>query len=153
LLRNTEIARQIRDGQARRLRRAQLTGDAVLEEIRKVAFSDIRQFYRPDGSLVPPNEWSPDMAACVSSIEVEEMTVGSGDKKRTVGTSKKLRMFDKLNALHMLAKHFKLLNETPVRGGPEIEGEVLEPDFADTTEAELRAEALRLLSSARGRIA
>jgi phage terminase small subunit len=150
LLSNVEVSRQINALLTRRLRAAQLTGDAVLQELRKIAFSDVRALYAADGELLPVGKLPDEIAACISSIEVDELTLGAGDKKRVIGSSKKVRLHPKLEALKMLAQHFKLLGETRPHGA-EIEGEVVPMDEGMSPE-EMRAAVVKLMQAGLGRI-
>ena len=80
----------------------------VLLEISKLAFSDIRDLFRPDGSLIPPHELDADIAAAVVSMEYEELTAGEGESKRVIGRRIKLKLADKTRNLELLGKHLKL---------------------------------------------
>lgn len=109
LLQNAEIARLIAEGQQKRLRAAQLQASSVLNELRKLAFSDLRQVIGPEGAVLPVEQWPDEIAACVQSLEVEELWEGRGEARRQIGVTKKVKLHNKLDALRMLAQHFKLL--------------------------------------------
>lgn len=109
LLTNVDIANAVADGAAQRLAKSGLTADRTLEEMRRLAFSDIRKFFTDWGGLKPIHELSDEEASVVASFEVIKKNLFAGDKK--VDTIHKLKAWDKLKALEMLAKHFGLLVE------------------------------------------
>jgi phage terminase small subunit len=97
----TALAREV----ARREKRTEITADRVVMELARVAFFDKRRLYREDGSLKPPAEWDDDTAAVIASVEVLEEFAGRGADRELVGYLKKVRIWDKIRALDILAKH------------------------------------------------
>lgn len=107
LLTNADIAVALADKTEKRLARAELSADRVLEEYRRVAFSDLRRLFDESGNLKPIHELNDDEAACLASLEVVKKNLEAGDHK--TDTVHKLRLWDKLKALDSLAQHFDLL--------------------------------------------
>jgi phage terminase small subunit len=105
LLGNVGIA----DGKARQLAAAELTAAATLEEIRRVGFSDIGALYDDDGRMKPLRELPPAVRATIASVKTtkKNLTVGDGTQEDVV----EVRLWDKLRALEMAAKHFALLTD------------------------------------------
>ena len=103
---------------------AELSAALVLQEIKKVAFANLAEAYTKDGKLLMPHELSHDMQIALHSLEVDEIFKGNGKYKKHIGTTKKIRMHDKLRALEMLAKHFKILTDSIEiagrAGGPQV---------------------------------
>ena len=95
LLKNVEVERQLAEAAKKAGDAADLKTERTLQEVRRVAFSDPRRFFRNDGSIKPPVEWDADMAAAVASYEV-------------VGTKTKLKFCDKLAALEQAMRHLGL---------------------------------------------
>jgi phage terminase small subunit len=88
-----------------------ITVGRVLEELRRIALSDMRDFvdWRPDGvRLKPSTGLSSEAAACVA--EVTEHVTETGRHVR-------FKLHDKMAALTTLAKHLGLLRE-PEAPGP-----------------------------------
>jgi phage terminase small subunit len=81
----------------------------VLEELRRLAFTDIRTFFDADGNLKPVQDLDDDQAACLASREVIIKNAKAGDGP-TVEIHK-IKLWDKMRALELLAKHFGLLTE------------------------------------------
>lgn len=115
LLSNAMIAQAVSDGAAKRLDRAELTAVRVLEEMRRIAFSDIQGLFDAAGNLKPIHELTPDQAAAIASIEVVKKNVAAGDGQ--VDTIHKIKVWDKPKVLDMLGKHFGLLIEKVEHSG------------------------------------
>ena len=69
----------------------------------------MRKLFDEQGALKPIGEWSDDVAAAVASLEVLEEWEGSGESRRLVGHTKKLKLWDKNSALKTLAQHLGML--------------------------------------------
>lgn len=66
-------------------------------------------FFDDDGNIKPVKDWTPEMGACVSSLEVVIQNVKAGDGKQD--WVHKLKLWPKVQSLELLAKHFALLVE------------------------------------------
>lgn len=93
----------------KRLERAELSAERVLEELRRLSFADIRGLFAADGSLKPLHELTAEDAACIASVDIVMKNVTSGDGK--IDRVLKVKTWDKTRSLEMLAKHFALLTE------------------------------------------
>lgn len=102
---------------AERMTRTHIAQDRVLEELAKLAFFDIRTLFRDDGTLKPPGEWGVAFSAAVTSVEVVELWEGTGKNRVKKGEIKKVRLADRHQALHTLAKHMGMLQERVVVSG------------------------------------
>ena len=109
LMSNADIKQAIQAGAAKRLRAADLTAERVLEEMRRLAFSDVRRVFDANGDLRPIHELSDDEAATIASIEVVKKNLAAGDNH--TDTVHKIKVWDKPKSLEMLGKHFNLLTE------------------------------------------
>jgi phage terminase small subunit len=126
LLRNAQVAEAVSTGAEKRLKKLDISADRVLQEIARLAFSDVRAWFDEHGRLLPIHELSADVAAALGSIEVqrEKTRVKSTDTEEiTVEESViKIKAWDKPRSLDMLAKHFGLLKDrielTGKDGGP-----------------------------------
>lgn len=94
-----------------RSERTAITADLVLQELLKVAKSDLRKLFDDSGKLLSVDEWPDDVALAVSSVEVEELFDGHGKDKTHIGYTKKLRLWDKIRSLELLGKHLKLFTD------------------------------------------
>lgn len=109
LLTNVEIAAAVESGRAKQLERADLSAARVLEELRRLAFSDVRRLFDEHGNMKPLTELSAEDSSAIASIEVVKRNLTAGDGE--VDTIHKLRVWDKPKSLDTLAKHFGLLKE------------------------------------------
>ena len=92
-----------------RLRKIGVHSERVLTEIARVAFSDLRKVYNADGSLKLPTEWDDDTAAAISGVETFEKFQGRGENRTLIGHTKRIKLFDKIRALELLARHLGIL--------------------------------------------
>lgn len=109
VLRNSAVAAAVAEGQAKRLQSAEISSVRILEEMRRLALSDLRQLFDASGNLRPIHELPDDVASTLSSVEVVKKNLAAGDGQ--TDTVHKLKTWDKPKALEMLAKHLGLLIE------------------------------------------
>lgn len=109
LLRNHKIAAHIQKMKDARANRTAISGDQVLREISRLAFSDVRSFFGTDGKLLSIHELTDDQAAALSSVEVVKQNITTGDNATEF--IHKIRLWDKLKALEMACKHLGLIKE------------------------------------------
>lgn len=109
LLSVPDIADAIAAGKAKQLAKAELTAARVLEEMRRLAFSDVRRLFDEAGNLKSVHTLDDDEAAAIASIEIVKKNLAAGDGQ--TDTVHKLKVWDKSKNLENLAKHFALLTE------------------------------------------
>lgn len=112
LLNKPEVQSYISHLKQLRSDRTEITADRVVEELAKIAFSDIRKLYKEDGFLKRPHEMG-DEALFVSGIETDELFsfIPGSDQKEKVGETKKVKMCDKIRALENLGKHLGIFEK------------------------------------------
>ena len=116
-----EVVRRIRELQEPRLRAADITAQRVLMELARVSFADIRTAFHDDGRLKNPKDMDDDSAAALTSVHLEtryerdgfDIDPVTGDKTpRLISVhTTKIKRADKVAALNILAKHFKLVGD------------------------------------------
>lgn len=94
-------------GKAKQLDRAELTAARVLEELRRIAFADLRGFFDAAGNLRPISQLSAEQASALASCEVIIKNAKAGDG--VTDEVHKIKGWDKVEALKILAQHFRLL--------------------------------------------
>ncbi len=107
ILVNLSIQKYISELKALRSERCQITQDEVLNELRKIALSDIRNYYNELGQILSPHELSDKAAASIQGIDVDEIKEYDRDQgqMKVIGVSKKIRLHDKIKALDLLGRH------------------------------------------------
>lgn len=113
LLAKPRIAAEIAKLTQRAVAKTEATIDRTLRENAALAFADPRRICGPDGAVLPFQDWPAELAAAVSSIEVEEVFQGRGSKRKVVSVVKKVRWWDKGAALERLFKFHKLYADLP----------------------------------------
>jgi phage terminase small subunit len=73
-------------------------------EYKRIGFSDIRNIFDENGNLINIKDIPDDPAANIASIEVFEEWQGKGAERKYIGSTKKIKFYDKVNALDKLAK-------------------------------------------------
>ncbi len=106
LLANVSVQNAIRERQAARSARTEVTQDWVLRRYAMIAGVDKRQFFYDDGSLKPVSEWTEEMAAAVGGFDVVE----SGGEGVPV-VLKRLKFLDGKAALDSIARHLGMFND------------------------------------------
>lgn len=88
----------------------------VLEEIAKIAFSDIRNYYQDDNNLKPICDLEDNEAAALASVKsYEEKLQGS---EIIIGVNKEIKLYDKLAGLEKLARHLGLYQKDNEQSKP-----------------------------------
>lgn len=83
--------------------------ESVLNEYRKIAFSDVRKVLTVDGGLKPLDEVDEDTAGAIAAIESFDVT--DKESREILGTNRKIKLHDKLRALEALSKHLGLFEK------------------------------------------
>jgi phage terminase small subunit len=88
-----------------------LTAQDVLRELKRVAMQRIDDLVDPvTGDALPLNQLPDDVAATVVAVDYETKWEGKGDAATPI-TVTKVRRADKMAALGLLAKHFKIVGD------------------------------------------
>jgi hypothetical protein len=89
--------------------RRNISGDRVLTELARLSFASAKDMFDPvTGKLLKIHEMDDDTAATIVGFDVEEREGRDGSAGYTVT---KVKRGDKLGALTVLAKHFKLVSD------------------------------------------
>lgn len=107
ILRKHEVRDAIAKAKAEQIEKANLSGVRVLEELRRLAFSDPAMFFHADGRLKRPTELEPEQRAALASFEVVVKNAEAGDGH--TDTVLKLKFWNKPQVLETLCQHFGLL--------------------------------------------
>jgi phage terminase small subunit len=110
LLTNVSVRSALSEAMKAREKRTQITQDRVLQELARLAFSDIRKAFNEDGTLKRPQDMDDDTAAALAGIDTTSTSIGGGDDPMTL-TTKKIKVVDKNGALTLAMRHLGMLND------------------------------------------
>lgn len=109
-LQKPAVAAEIARLQSAQLRKADLSATRVLEELRRLAFSDLSDAVDPvTGALRAMHAIPTDLRAAIAAVKLTKKNLTTGDG--IVDDIVEVKLWDKTRALEMLAKHFKLLQD------------------------------------------
>jgi phage terminase small subunit len=105
------VYKAVQEAMKRREHRTEVTQDRVLLELARIGFASGKKIVDKKDSIKSLHDMDDDTAAAISSIEIEEIFAGSGSERRRVGHKKKVRFWNKNDALNTMAKHLGMLME------------------------------------------
>ena len=113
LLRDPRIAKRIQEIQAAEFQDLGITAERVKEELARVAFASAAGLFDEEGRLIPVHELPDDVAATITGIDVEVQQKmrkdADGNLVAEDVVTKKIKRADKMAALALLARHFKIV--------------------------------------------
>lgn len=86
------------------IKKNEVTVERVIEEAARIVLADIRTIFDENGNILPIHDMPDDIARCLAGIDVFEEYTGKGDKREILGYTKKLKFWNKLDAIEKLAK-------------------------------------------------
>lgn len=102
LLTNANIQDFISELNIERQESTGISAKRVIEELAKIAFSDIREMLTVDNALADVKQLDDNVAGAISSVKItEDKSMGE-----VIGETKEIKLWDKLRALDSLGKHF-----------------------------------------------
>jgi phage terminase small subunit len=116
LLKNVEVQNKIRELNKRAEDEAVVCAADVLRELGRIALCDIREAFNEDGTLKGIKDMPANVRRAISGFDVDESAdMGLDGKVVKVlrKQTKKVRFWNKGDALNTLAKHFHLLDDKP----------------------------------------
>lgn len=84
----------------------------VTQELKAIALFDPRRLYDESGVMLSPSAWPDDVAAAIAGVDVVEISEQRNGRKVRVGQTKKLNLWNKLDAIE---KALKLLDAYPTK--------------------------------------
>lgn len=117
LLHRDKIKKEIDRRIEARSKKTGITQERVIQELAKIAFSDIKNIFDPQtGNLRPVDKMDSDSTAAIAGITIDENKFGG---TKIFSTTKKIRMYDKIRALERLGQHLGMFKEK-TEGAEEI---------------------------------
>lgn len=93
-----------------RFSKANVTAERVIRELARIAFANVADLFDENGCLLPIHELPDEVAATITSFESEDIWNGRGENRVKV-TLRKVKQAPKMEALTVLAKHFKVIGD------------------------------------------
>ncbi len=119
LLTNVYIAEELKQQITLQEKRTLITADEVINELKKIAFLDIRGAFTEQGMLKDLSDIPEDIAHAIGGIEVVELYDGRGNDREKIGYTKKIKLCSKVHALELLGKHLKMFTDKVELSGNE----------------------------------
>ncbi len=112
MLRKVKVQELVAELTHERVERLDISADWVLGELRKLAGYDAGSVFDDDGSLKPVSQWDSATRTALVGLDHEKLFehFGGGQAKH-VGTTRKIKLADKLRALELLGRHLKLFTD------------------------------------------
>jgi Terminase small subunit len=114
LLRKEHVRAAVKEKVQGKLTHLDCTADRILLELSRLAFLDTRKLFNDDGTLKPIHTLDDDTAAAIAGLDHDELFqyFGKGQRKN-IGTTTKVKLVQKTQALELLGKYRKLFSDTP----------------------------------------
>lgn len=93
----------------------EVTAERIMQEFARIAFQNPKLFYDEKGNFKHIHDLDDDAAAALASMESFEEYDGHGDDREATGMVRKIKTWDKVQALINLAKFAKMYPETNVK--------------------------------------
>ena len=110
MLKHPPVAALIADQRREISERTNIRVCRAIEEIAHSAFVDIADAYDENNCLRDTDEIPEPVRRAIVSIETEEIYEGSGEERRLVGYTKRVKFSNKLKALELLGKHLGMFD-------------------------------------------
>ena len=81
---------------------AEVDQAAIMRQLAWMGMGDIRALFNADGSVREITELTPQQAALIQSIEVQEIEAVVDGERQVVGHTKRFRLVDRIKPLHLL---------------------------------------------------
>lgn len=108
LLKSAKVADAVRDGQARRAQKLEITAERVLAELAKLAFFDPGELFDEQGGVKPLHRLDENARAAIAAMDVETRTHPGGV---ILSVIRKVKLADKGLNLERLGRYLKLFTD------------------------------------------
>lgn len=111
LLRRPDVIKRVQEVNEQQFAHVGVTAETLKAELARVAFQSARDLYDDEGNMIPIHELPDDVAATIAGIDVEvRREAGTeGDSLARRYEVLKIRRVDKMAAIGLLSRHFKIV--------------------------------------------
>lgn len=111
------IAKEVERLQKKKQERTDINADMVIHELSKIAFSDVRELFTDKQTLKAITDLDDKSAAAIAMLDIDEIKADG----RTIGLTKKIKLWDKLRALETLGRHFGVFEKDNAQKKAEVQ--------------------------------
>jgi len=111
LMKNPKVRKFIESHMHKAEKHAEITVSQIIQEIGRLAFTDIGGLFDDDNNLKNVKDWPIELRRAVSSVEIDALFDGQGQDREQIGETKKVKLWDKTKALEMLGRWRKLFTD------------------------------------------
>lgn len=88
--------------------RTEWSRNRVLNELRLIAYVDLREAFTESGDLKKPKDWPDSIARALAAVDVDDIFEGTGKDREHVGYTKKIKLLNKMEALKLIGQELGL---------------------------------------------
>src|SRR5476651_2007896 len=125
LLHSPKVQCYLKDAMRKTQSRLQITHDMILNELAKIAFSNMGNYYDEYAVLKPMNQLTNDEKAAISQYQILDAL---DDQCQRIGELSKIKLHNKMAALDKIARHLGFYGVSPKSESPEVRKKVLSPE-------------------------
>ena len=112
LIANVNVSNEISSRANKQYADIDISSARVLRALGNLAFFDVRKFWNEDGTLRNVTELDADTAQALAGFEVEKLFAHfAKGKAQETGTTSKIKLVNRLQALEALGRHHKLFTD------------------------------------------
>jgi len=100
-----------------RANRTQVTADKVISELYHLLTFDVSEIFDDNGKFKDIHVIPKELRKAIASIEVYEEYSGKGKNRQLTGYTKKIKFWDKIKVIELLAKHLGLIADKGEQSG------------------------------------
>ena len=121
LMRNSNVIATIEELKAPVVAKVRYNFEEWLNELQAVAFFDPRKLFDDSGKPLDVSDIPEDVAPAIAGFEANEIKVGTGDDAKVLGTTRKYKLANKLQALQLFGRATGYLQDKVVTPTSELE--------------------------------
>lgn len=116
-LNKPQIKDAIQHQMDQRSKATQITIESVLKKIDLIASANVNDAFDDKGAMKKICDMPVSLQLAISSIEIDELWLGSGADRIQIGETKKLKVWDKVKSLELLGRHLKMFTDKVAHEG------------------------------------
>lgn len=88
-----------------------VTVERIVQELALIGFQNLAGAFNKDNSLKSIADMPEDIQRVISGIDIDELFEGRGEDREHIGYTKKIRSWNKVDALKLLGQHLKMFTQ------------------------------------------